>query len=90
MTRAGVQQLRRIELPEIAGVIGDEDKIAVAGVAHDIPVLPACAADMRNVPGFMTAFPGDGDQVDAEAFVDQKAHDIAMVSSRRRRWRTGC
>jgi hypothetical protein len=45
---------------------------------------------MRNVPGFMAGFPGDGDQVDAEAFVDQKPHDTAMVSSRRRRRRTGC
>ena len=43
---------------------------------------------MRNVAGFMAGFPGDGDQVDAEAFVDQKPHDTAMVASRRRR--TGC
>ena len=85
-----MQRLRRIELPEIARVVGDEDQIVVAGVARDIPVLPARAADMRDVPGFMAALPGDGDQVDAEAFVDQEPHDTAMVSSRRRPRRTGC
>ena len=85
-----MQRLRRIELPEIARVVGDEDEIAVAGVARDIPVLPARAADMRDMLGFMAALPGDGDQVDAEAFVDQKPHDTAMVSSRRRPRRTGC
>jgi hypothetical protein len=44
---------------------------------------------MRNVPGFMAGIPGDGDQVDAEAFIDQKSHDTAMVSSLRRPRRTG-
>ena len=85
-----MQRLRCVELPEIARVVGDEDKIAVARVAHDIPVLPAGAADMRNVLGFMAGFPGDGDQVDAEALVDQKPHDTVMVSSFRRPRRTGC
>ena len=88
--KAGMQRLRRIELPEIARVVGDEDKIIVAGVARDIPVLPTRAADMRDVPGFMAALLGDGDQADAEAFVDQKPHDTAIVSSRRRPRRTGC
>jgi hypothetical protein len=87
---AGMQRLRRIELPKIARVVGDEDKIAVAGVARDIPVLPARAANMRDVSGFKAALLGDGDQADAEAFVDQKLHDTAIVSSRRRRRRTGC
>ena len=85
-----MERLRRIKLPEIARVVGDEDKIAVAGVAHDIPVLPARAADMGDVAGFMAGFSGDGDQVDGEAFVDQKPHDTAMVASRRRPRRTGC
>jgi hypothetical protein len=74
-----MERLRGIELPEIAGVVGDEDKIAVAGVAHDIPVLPARSADMRDVLSFMAGFPGDGDQVDAEAFVNQNPHDTAMA-----------
>ena len=82
--KAGMQRLRRIELPEITGVVGDEDEIAIVGVAHDIPVFPAGAANMRDVLRFMAGFPGDGDQVDAEAFVDQKPHNTAMVSSRRR------
>jgi len=42
------------------------------------------------MPGFMAGFPGDGDQVDAEALVDQKPHDTAMASSLRRPRRTGC
>jgi hypothetical protein len=88
--RAASVMLRRVEFPEIAGVIGDKDKIAVAGVAHDIPVLPARAADMCDVLGFMSRLPGDSDQVDAEAFIDQKPHDIAMVSSFRRPRFTGC
>jgi hypothetical protein len=71
-----MQRLRCVELPKIAGVVGDEDKITVAGVARDM---------LR----FMAGLPGDGDQVDAEAFVDQKPHDTAMVSSRRRPRRTG-
>jgi hypothetical protein len=45
---------------------------------------------MRDVLSFMAALPGDGDQVDAEAFVDQKPHDTAIVSRRRRPRRTGC
>jgi hypothetical protein len=69
--KAGMQRLRGIELPKVARVVGDEDKIAVACVAHDVPVLPARSADMRDVLSFMAGFPGDGDQVDAEAFVDQ-------------------
>jgi hypothetical protein len=87
---AGMQRLRRIELPEIARVVGDKDKIIVAGVAHDIPVLPARAANMRDMPCFMAALLGDGDQADAEALVDQKPHDTAIVSSRLRPRRTGC
>jgi hypothetical protein len=66
--KAGMQRLRRIELPEITGIVRDENKIAVPSVAHDIPVLPARAADMCDVLRFMAGFPGDGDQVDAEAF----------------------
>ena len=85
-----MQGLRRVELPEIARVAGDEDEIVVAGVACDLPVLPARSADMRNVLCFMAALLGDGDQADAEAFVDQKPHDTAIVPSRRRPRRTGC
>src|SRR5215469_6136766 len=59
---AGMQRLRCVKLTEIAGVVGDEDKIAVAGIAHDIPVLPARAADMRDVLRFMAGLPGDTNQ----------------------------
>jgi hypothetical protein len=67
-----MQRLRRIETPEVASVVGDEDKVAVAGVARDVPVFPPGLADMRDVLGVVTRLPGDGNQVDAEAFVDQK------------------
>ena len=54
----------------------------------------ACEALVRlNVePPVEALWPllGDGDQADAEALVDQKFHGTAMVSSRRRRRRTGC
>ena len=88
--KAGMQGLRRVELPEIARVVGDKDEIVVAGVARDIPVLPARSANMRNVPCFMTTLFGDGDEADGEALVDQKPHDTAIGSSRRRPRRTGC
>jgi hypothetical protein len=78
--KASMQQLCRIELPEIARVVGDEDKIAHAGVADDVPVFPAGAGHMREVLGFIAGLPGDSDQVDADALVDQKPHDIAMAS----------
>ena len=85
-----MQGLRRIELPEIAGVVGNEDEIALSGIADDIPVFPAGPADTGDVSGFMAGYRGDSDQVDAEAFVDQKPHDTAMVSSFRRLRRNGC
>ena len=85
-----MQGLRRIELPEIAGVVGNEDVIALSGIADDVPVFPAGPADTGDVLGFMAGYPGDSDQVDAEAFVDQKPHDTAMVSSFRRLRRNGC
>ena len=59
-----------------------EDEIAVTGVAHDIPVLPTGPTGMRNMPGLMAGLPRDGDQVDAETFVDQKSHDAEMSASR--------
>jgi hypothetical protein len=85
-----MQRLRRVELSEVARVVCDENKIAVARVTEDIPVFPAGAADVRDVLGFMAAFPGDGDQVDGKAFVDQKPGDTAMVSTFGPPRRTGC
>ena len=85
-----MQGLGRIELPEVARVVGNEDEIALSGIADDVPVFPAGPADTGDVLGFMAGYPGDSDQVDAEAFVDQKPHDTAMVSSFRRLRRNGC
>jgi hypothetical protein len=87
---AGMQRLRRVKLLEIARVVGNENKIAVARVAPTFqsfqPARPTCATCWASWPDS----PGSGDQVDAEAFVDQKPHDTAMVSSFRRPRRTGC
>ena len=79
-----MQRPRRIKLPEIARVVGDEDKVAVACVARDVPVFPPGLADVCNVLSVMARLPGDGNQVDGKAFVDQKPYDTAMVSIRRR------
>jgi hypothetical protein len=38
---------------------------------------------------FMTGLRGDGNQVDAEAFVDQQSHDTTIAPSGRRERRTG-
>ena len=48
------------------------------------------ASGSRRVLGFMAGLPGYGNQVDAEAFIDQEPHDAAMVSRFRRPRRTGC
>jgi hypothetical protein len=82
--KTGVQRLRCIETAEVARVVGDKNKVAVTCVAHDIPVFPPGLADMRDMLGVMASLPGDGNQVDAETFVDQKPHDTAMVPSLRR------
>jgi hypothetical protein len=65
-------------------ILGDKNKITVAGVACDVPVFPAGLAGMGDMLGIMAGLPGDGNQVDAEAFVDQKPHDTVTVSSLRR------
>ena len=69
-----MQRLRRVEPREVARVVGDEDKIAVAGVAHDVPVFPAGLADMCDVLGVMAGLPDDGDQVETEAFAEISRH----------------
>jgi hypothetical protein len=76
--------------PEIARAVGDEDEIAIASVARDIPVPPARAAKYAQGAVLLAALRGDGDQADADAFVNQKAYDTAIASSRRRPRRTGC
>ena len=53
------------------------------------PVFPAGLADMGDMLSVMARLPGDGDQVDAEAFVDQKPRETAMASIRRRDRCTG-
>src|ERR1019366_10678922 len=43
-----VNRLLRIEPPEVAGVVRNQHKIPVAGIARDIPVLPTGLADTGN------------------------------------------
>jgi len=85
----GVQRLRRVKTPVVARIVGDQDEIAVAGIARDIPVLPAGFANMRNVMGFMAGLSGYGNQVDGETLVDQEPHDTGIAASRRRDRCTG-
>jgi len=87
--KPGVQRLRRVKTPEVARIVGDQDEIAVAGIARDIPVLPAGFANMRNVMGFMAGLSGYGNQVDGETLVDQEPHDTGIAASRRRDRCTG-
>jgi hypothetical protein len=87
--KPGMQQLRRVETPEIARVVGDEYEVAVAGVTHYVPVFPTGSADVCDVVGVMAGLSGNSNQVNAEAFVDKKPHGSAMASIRRRRLRSG-
>jgi hypothetical protein len=86
----GMQRLPRIEAPEVACVVGDERKIVGARIAQDIPIFRARPADMRDMVSFMAGLRGDGNQVDAEAFIDQKSRGSVIVASgRRERWTAG-
>jgi hypothetical protein len=85
----GMQRLRRIKTPKVARVVGDENKVAGARVAHHVPVFPASPADVRDVVRLVAGLSGNGNQINAEAFVDQKPHGSAMLSTRRRRLCTG-
>ncbi|HEY3911694.1 MAG TPA: hypothetical protein VGM07_17670 [Stellaceae bacterium] len=76
----GMQRLRRVTTPKVARIIGDRDEIAVARVSHDIPVLPAGFADAGNVMSFMAGPPGDGNQIDGEAF---SIRNLTIPRSRR-------
>jgi hypothetical protein len=53
----GMHLLRSIELPKIARVVGDENKIAGAGIAADIPVLPPDAAALRDIAALYGRIP---------------------------------
>jgi hypothetical protein len=54
-------------MPKIARIVGDEDEIAVGS---DVPTFLAGLADV----GVMAGSAGDGNGVDAQAFIDQKPH----------------
>ena len=62
------------QLSEIGGIVGDENKIILARVAQNIPVLPAGFADVRHVMRFITGLGRDGHELNAETLVDQEPH----------------
>jgi hypothetical protein len=74
----------------VARALGDKTGMSCATPARAISSFPAGPANTGDVLGFMAALPGDSDQVDAQAFIDQKPHQTAMASSFRRPRRTGC
>ena len=56
-----MQGLGRIELPEVARVVGNEDEIGLSGIANDIPVFPparpmraTCWASWPDTPATAT------------------------------------
>src|SRR5581483_2270905 len=63
-----------VELPEIAGIVGYENKIIRARVAQNIPVFRAGFADVRNVMRFVAGLGRDGHELNAETLVDQEPH----------------
>jgi hypothetical protein len=81
----GMQLLLRIKTSKVARVVGDQSEVAVAGVAHNVPVFPTSPADVRDVVGLMAGLSGHSNQMNAEAFVDEKPHGSVMVSNPRRR-----
>jgi hypothetical protein len=79
-------QPRRIGLPRLANNFGLETKRAVGA---RLPAASPLSGNRRFESISLQRrvgceLPGDGNQVDREAFVDQKPHDTAMVSRPRR------
>jgi hypothetical protein len=83
--KAGVKRLHRIEPAEITGVVRDQHKISVAGMARDVPVLPAGFADTGDMLSLMPCLASNRNQIDAQTPIDQKPHAASIVASFRRR-----
>jgi hypothetical protein len=58
-------------------------------VLQHTPVFPTSLADMRDMLRIVASAPRDENQVDREAFVDQKPHETVIVWTGRRVRRTG-
>jgi hypothetical protein len=70
---SGMDLDRRMLLQEIAPIQRDDDLVVGYRVRHQIPVLPARLADMGHVVRVVAPRLRGGDEVGAEAFVDQEA-----------------
>jgi hypothetical protein len=79
----------RKEPAEIAGVVGDQDKIAIPRIGGDAPILPAGLADMGDMFGRISGVTGNRTQIEAETFIDQEPHPAAIVVGFRREVRAG-
>ena len=84
-----MQRGYRVDFPEVAGVVGHQHEIPFGRVSRDVPVFPAGLADPGDMLGFVSGDVRDRDQIDAEAFIDQKPHQASAAASLRRIRRTG-
>jgi hypothetical protein len=66
-----VKRQRRVESPEISGVVRDQHKIAGIGIAQDVPVLPSGLAGACDMLSLVSGFGSDCGQIDAQALIDQ-------------------
>lgn len=72
--KAGVQGLVRVEPPEIGSIVRYENKIVLASVAQNIPVLPPRPANVRHVMRLVSRIGCDAYEFNAETLVDQEPH----------------
>jgi hypothetical protein len=70
-----VQRLRGVKLSKVRSIVNDKDEIVLASVAQDIPVLPACLADVCHVVRFAACLGRDSHELNAETLVDQESHE---------------
>jgi hypothetical protein len=64
----------RVEPPEIGSVVRHENKIVLAGVPQNIPILPHRLVNVRNVMRLVPRIGCDTYEFNAETLVDQEPH----------------
>jgi hypothetical protein len=85
-----MQRLGRIELAKICGIVRDQNKIVLACVVRDVPILPPCSAHMSNVVRFVARCGGDSHQLNAQTLIDQESHEaLVLLASGVRTRRSG-
>lgn len=87
--QASMQRLHCIEPPKIRRVVGHQHEIALAGIAQNLRVFPARAADMSNVMRRVPGLRSNGNQVNGQAFVNQKPHTLSADKGTRTRCADG-